>query len=77
VRISDGIGTGTPAIRYHLARGYDENNDGNDDLKLDVSIADLQAVSNLTGSSNTLRVTGYMKKGNQHFQGSQKITFVP
>jgi hypothetical protein len=77
VHLSDGTGSGVRSIRYYLSKGYDENNDGRDDLKLDFNLADLRSSANLVRSSTTLRLTGYLKSGNQPFHGEQEVTFVP
>jgi hypothetical protein len=77
VRLSDGTGSGVPATMYHVARGYDENNDGRDDLKLDFKLEDLRTSGNLAQSSAILRVTGYLRNSKRPFWGEQTVTFVP
>lgn len=69
VRLSDGAGSGVPSAMYHLEKGYDENNDGRDDLKLDFQLAALRSSGNLSGMSSTFRVTGYLKGTKQPFRG--------
>jgi len=76
VHLSDGTGSGVPVVMYHLIRGYDENNDGRDDLKLDFRLDDLRTSGNLAQLSNTLRLTGYLKN-HQPFNGEQNVTFIP
>jgi hypothetical protein len=77
VRLSDGTGSGVPVTLYHQVSGYDENNDGRDDVKFDFKLADLRSSGNLASSSRIFRVTGYLKDNHRPFRGEQHVTFVP
>ncbi|HTR58483.1 MAG TPA: hypothetical protein VMM27_09925, partial [Casimicrobiaceae bacterium] len=59
--------------------GYDENNDGIDDLKLDYRIADLKSSANKLLPSSTLQITGRLKddKGARPLRGERLVKIVP
>ena len=61
ILLSDGTGSAVPAAMFHLREGFDENNDGKDDLKLDYRIADLKSSENKLFTASTFRLTGRLK----------------
>jgi hypothetical protein len=79
VYLSDGTGSGVPAAMYHLKDGYDENNDGRDDLKLDYRIADLRSSANKLFTVSTFRLTGRLKdiKGVRPIRGERTVAVIP
>jgi hypothetical protein len=78
VNLSDGTGSAVPAAMYHLKEGYDENQDGRDDLKLDYRVADLKSSANKLFTSSTFRITGRLKdeKGARPIRGERSVAVV-
>ncbi|MCC6591426.1 MAG: toll/interleukin-1 receptor domain-containing protein [Bryobacterales bacterium] len=77
VRLSDGTGSGVPAAMYHRVKGFDENNDGRDDLKLDFRVDDLRSSQNLGHSPQKLKITGYLGSNRRPIYGEQQVRFIP
>lgn len=78
VNLSDGTGSAVPATMFHLKQGYDENNDGRDDLKLDYRIANLKSSGNKLFTSSTFHLTGRLKdeKGARPIRGEHGVAVV-